>query len=174
MSERQTTAIVPNWNGAARLPACLRSLAQQRGAQAEILVVDNGSTDGSAEIAELAGARVVRLPENLGFAAAVNRGLAASHSRFVALVNNDVELHPEWLARLLAALDSHPECALLTGRTLERRRPDTLDGAGDALSLGFAAARLGHGLGARRLPPARSAPGPGRFRRSLLDPSRGL
>ncbi len=145
MSGRRTVAVIPNWNGAGRLERCLASLQAQRGVAAEWVVVDNASADGSAEAAERAGARVLRFAENRGFASAVNRGVAESESELVAVINNDVELDAEWLARLEAALDRHPECGMVTGRTLLRARPDTLDGAGDALALGLAAARLGYG-----------------------------
>jgi len=145
MSGRRTVAVIPNWNGAGRLERCLASLQAQRGAAAELVVVDNASADGSAEAAERAGARVLRFAENRGFAAAVNRGVSESESELVAVINNDVELDAEWLARLEAALDRHPECGMVTGRTLLRARPGILDGAGDALALGLAAARLGHG-----------------------------
>ncbi len=141
-----TVAIIPNWNGAGRLGRCLASLLAQRGAAAEVVVVDNASSDGSAEAAEQQGARVLRLAQNRGFAAAVNRGVAESDSEFVAVINNDVELDPQWLERLAAALGRHPECGMVTGRTLMRGTDWLLDGAGDALALGFAAARLGHGL----------------------------
>lgn len=145
MSGRSTALIIPNWNGAGRLSRCLQSVAALRGADTEIIVVDNGSSDGSPEVGLRAGARVIRLPENLGFARAVNRGIAESGGEFVALVNNDVELDAGWLTALLDALDRHPECGMATGRTLLYGNRRLIDGAGDALSLGFAAARLGHG-----------------------------
>jgi hypothetical protein len=145
MSGRRAALVIPNWNGADRLPRCLRSVAALRGADAEVIVVDNGSSDGSPEAAARAGARVIRLPENVGFARAVNRGIAESGREFVALVNNDVELDADWLAKLIEALDRNPECGMAAGRTLMYGSQRLLDGAGDALSLGFAAARLGHG-----------------------------
>ena len=153
MSSQRTVAIVPNRNGAGRLERCLATLSAQRGAALEVVVpevvvIDNASSDGSAEAAARAGARVLRFSENRGFAAAVNHGVAESDSEFVALVNNDVELEPDWLSCLLAAMRKHPECGMVTGRTLQRHSRDsnpTLDGTGDALSLGLAAVRLGFG-----------------------------
>ena len=69
--------VIPNYNGARWLPGVLESVAAQTVAPAEVLVVDDGSTDGSAAIAEAAGARVLRLAENGGFARAANAGVAA-------------------------------------------------------------------------------------------------
>ena len=130
-------AVIPNWNGAGRLERCLKSLKEQNRRFDQVIVVDNGSTDGSANLAQ------IRLERNCGFAVAVNRGIsAAAGADWIAILNNDVVLHPAWLEMLL---DSAGEYAVLTGRTLQTRNPGLLDGAGDALSLGLAAARLGHG-----------------------------
>ena len=64
-------------------------------------MVDNGSTDGSAEMAECEfGARVIRNRENRGFCAANNQGIAAARGEFIALLNNDAEADPGWLAAL--------------------------------------------------------------------------
>lgn len=146
MSAARVAAVIPNWNGAAFLDRCLASLAQQSTGRLEVIVVDNGSTDNSAAVAERSGARLIGLDRNYGFAYAVNRGIEASDAEFIAVVNNDVELQPGWLAALLEALAANPDCGMVTGRTLIRGRDAILDGAGDALSLGFAAARLGFGL----------------------------
>lgn len=139
-------AIIPNWNGAGRLERCLASLSRQARPFDQVIVVDNGSNDGSGEVAARAGARFVALGENRGFAAAVNAGVRqAGRADHLALLNNDVLLEPAWLATLVAALDQRPEFSLATGRTRQLSRPQLLDGAGDALSRGLAAARLGHG-----------------------------
>ena len=67
-------------------------------------MIDNGSTDASAEAAEQAGARAIRMGSNAGFARAVNRGIAECGTEYVALVNNDIEAAPDWLSQLAAAL----------------------------------------------------------------------
>ena len=71
----KVAAVVPHWNRRDLLQTLLANLAEQTRAFDEIIVVDNGSEDDSAAVAERAGARVVRLERNLGFAAAVNRGI---------------------------------------------------------------------------------------------------
>ena len=70
--------MIVNWNRRELLRACLASLARQRGVRFETIVVDNGSSDGSADLAEREfGARVIRNPGNRGFCAANNQGIAA-------------------------------------------------------------------------------------------------
>ncbi len=131
-------AVIPHWNGAERLGRCLASLHAQKRPFDQIIVVDNGSTDGSGAAAQ------VHLSENRGFAVAVNRGVAeAANADWIAVLNNDVVLDPGWLEELLRAAGDY---SMLTGRTLQAADPKLLDGAGDALSMGLAAARLGHGL----------------------------
>ena len=123
--------VIPNYNGARWLPGVLASVAAQTVAPAEVLVVDDGSTDDSAAIAEAAGARVLRLAENRGFARAANAGLAAVGSEAVALVNTDVVLDADWLERALAALGAS-EGAVAT-KLLDLDHPAILYSAGDVL-----------------------------------------
>ena len=138
------TIVVPNWNGRALLETLLRSLRAQTHPIAETLVADNGSTDGSPEAAEQAGARVLRLGKNLGFAAAVNRGIAESRTRLVALINNDVELAPDWLALLSAALEDADSC-FAAGKILQAADRARIDGSFDAISRAACSWRIGHG-----------------------------
>ncbi|HLW77720.1 MAG TPA: glycosyltransferase, partial [Bryobacteraceae bacterium] len=91
------TAVIPHWNRRDLLESLLASLREQTRPFEEIIVADNGSTDDSADFAERSGARVLRLERNLGFAAAVNRGIEASKSKWVAILNNDVTLDRAWL-----------------------------------------------------------------------------
>jgi GT2 family glycosyltransferase len=97
------TAIVPVWNGRELLERLLASVEAQTEAAAELLVVDNGSTDGAPELARERGARVIPMGRNAGFAAAVNRGIRESRGEWIAVLNSDVELAPDYFARLLGA-----------------------------------------------------------------------
>ncbi len=72
----RVAAVIPHWNRAALLRTLLENLKLQTRPFDEIIVVDNGSTDGSADLAEQLGARVVRLDRNYGFAVAVNAGMS--------------------------------------------------------------------------------------------------
>jgi GT2 family glycosyltransferase len=124
-------AVVPNWNGARWLGACLASLRAQERAFDELIVVDNGSTDGSADDLG-ADVRVIRLGENRGFAAAANAGLRATGADWVALVNSDVELAPDWLATMLAAAEPD-DVASVAGKMVSLADPSVLDDTGDFL-----------------------------------------
>ena len=98
------TAVIPNWNGAGRIERVIEDLAAQTEPPVETIVVDNGSTDDSPALAERSGARVIRFDSNRGFTAAGNRGVAESKTEFVAVLNNDLRLIPQWLSRLVGTL----------------------------------------------------------------------
>lgn len=107
----KTVAVVLNWNGAAHTVRCVAALKRARPAPPAILVVDNGSHDGSVERikAECPGVRLVESGSNLGYAGGNNVGIRAaleSGARYVLLINNDVEVDPDCIARLEAALDA--------------------------------------------------------------------
>jgi GT2 family glycosyltransferase len=127
--------VVPNWNGARWLPGCLGSLAGQTRPPDEIVVVDNGSEDDSlAVVARVApGARLIALPRNTGFAHAANRGLREADAAFVALVNTDVELAPDWLERTAAALEQDAELAAVACKMVDLTDRARLYDTGDIL-----------------------------------------
>lgn len=129
------SVVIPNWNGLSWLPRCLRALAAQERAPDEVIVVDNGSHDGSLDYLrdEHPGVRAVALDHNTGFAHAANAGLRAAAGELVALVNADVELAPDWLARTGAALEAHPEAASVACKMLSLHDPGVVDDAGDVL-----------------------------------------
>jgi len=131
----RVSVVIPSWNGSAWLDVVLPTLERQRFRDFEAIVVDNGSTDGSAE--QLRERRpwvhVVALSRNLGFAAAVNRGIERARGEYVALVNNDMELHEDFLGALVAGLDSSPGAASVTAKMLTLDARDVIDGAGDVL-----------------------------------------
>jgi len=126
--------VIPNRNGADWLPGCLEGIAAQTVAPAEVVVVDNASSDRSPEAAARhPGVRVIALPANLGFAAAANRGVAAVDADAVALVNTDVVLEPHWLERTTAVLAADPGAGAVACKMVDLRRPELLYDAGDVL-----------------------------------------
>ena len=138
------TAIVPVWNGRELLERLLASLEAQTEPAAELLVVDNGSTDGAPEVARARGARVIPMGRNAGFAAAVNRGIRESRGEWMAVLNSDVELAPDYLARLLAAAEAGGAW-FATGKILAAGSNDRIDGTFDAMCRGGTAWRVGNG-----------------------------
>jgi len=137
-------AVIPHWNRRELLVALLESLRAQKLPFDEIIVADNGSSDDSAEVAERAGARVLRLGRNFGFAAAVNRGVEAARTDWVAILNNDVTLEPDWLCALLEAA-SRESAWFATGKTLRSGAPGIIDATFDEISRGACACRCGSG-----------------------------
>lgn len=129
------SVLMPNWNGRRWLPGCLAALDAQDLTPAEVIVLDNGSSDGSVEyLREVhAGVRVLALGENTGFAHAANRGLDAARSDLVALINTDVVLAPDWLARTTQALLAHPHAAAVACKMLSLEDPTRVYDAGDVL-----------------------------------------
>jgi GT2 family glycosyltransferase len=110
MADPQISVIIPLWNGRAYINACLDALltaAAHCEGSVEILVVDNGSTDGSAQrVAErFPQVRLIRNGRNLGFAGGCNVGLRAARGDTLVLLNQDTEVSPTWLSRLTAAVD---------------------------------------------------------------------
>jgi GT2 family glycosyltransferase len=125
------STIVVNWNRKELLTACLSSLAHQADVHFETIVVDNGSTDGSADMAEKEfGARVIRNRENRGFCAANNQGIAAARGEFIALLNNDAEAEPGWLAALRRACEKHPSAGMAASKVLVWEDPSRIDKVG--------------------------------------------
>ncbi len=125
--------IIPNYNGSALLPVCLDSLRAQTRRDFTVTVVDDASTDDSVAIitSRYPEVQVLRLAQNRGFAAAVNAGLAATHQPFVALLNNDTEADPHWLAALIGALERWPQFAFAASKLRLFDRRNVLHSAGD-------------------------------------------
>ena len=117
-SELSVAVVIPSWNSAGLLPRCLDSLAEQ-GSDLELMVVDNGSGDGSVELLRERGVPHVSLPENVGFAAAVNLGAARTKAAAVLALNADTVLEPGAVGRLAAALAADPELGGVQPRILQ-------------------------------------------------------
>ncbi len=138
MSNREPflSVIIPNWNGARYLVGCLESLRAQSYRRFELLVVDNGSTDGSDRmvVERFPEFRLIRLESNRGFAAAVNEGIRHSKGDLVALLNNDAEAETDWLERLAEASVVHPEAGFFACKILLYDHRDQIHSAGDFYS----------------------------------------
>ena len=113
-------------------------------------MVDNGSTDGSLELLAERGVRTIELGRNTGFAFACNRGIEAAETELVALVNTDVVLAPDWLERMMAALEADPGAASAACKMVDLRDPGVIWDAGDFLRRDGAAEQRGRGRARRR------------------------
>ena len=139
----RSTIIIPNYNGMAYLENCLASL---RGEPARVIVVDNGSTDGSRELVQekFPKVRLISLDRNYGFCRAVNRGMEASETTYVILLNNDTEAQPGFVKALEKAMDGDERVFSGAARMVRMDAPSRIDDAGDyycALGWAFAAGR---------------------------------
>jgi GT2 family glycosyltransferase len=119
-SGSRASIVIPNWNGAAHLPACLDALQRQTCTDFEAIVVDNGSTDGSLDLLSerYPAVHIVALSHNRGYAGGCNAGLGAANGEILVILNNDTEVEPSWLAELLLAPEQHPEAGMATPKVL--------------------------------------------------------
>lgn len=115
------SVVVPNWNGRDLLERCLESLMVQDYANFEVILVDNGSTDGSVDYvrANYPAVRVVSSHANLGYAGGCNLGASNAKGEYVLLLNNDTKLSRTLLSRLARVLDVYPSIAAVSGVTVE-------------------------------------------------------
>lgn len=168
------TVIIPNWNRAELLRACLQSLAEQT-EPCQVVVVDNGSTDGSVPMVRLTfpTVQILELGANLGFARAVNRGIQGVKTRYVALLNNDTKADPHWIAAALQAFSTYPDHWFFASRMVDFFNPDVLDSAGDCYSKTGMPCKRGAGEPSahyREVEPVLGASaGAGFYRRELFD-----
>jgi GT2 family glycosyltransferase len=126
----RATVVIPTFNAVGLLSEALSALEAQT-VPHDVVVVDNGSTDGTANVLaqRFPDVSVVRLDENTGFGRAVNRGVAEAAGEIVVLINNDVVCIPDFLERLLEPLDD-ARVSSVAGVLLQHDRPDLIDTAG--------------------------------------------
>src|SRR5437867_1854821 len=107
------SVVIPNYNGAGIIGACLESLKRQTFPDFEVLVVDNASRDDSLEVVRrfTPGAIILTQEKNLGFAGGVNAGIRAARGEWIAVLNNDTEVAENWLEEAAAATRRHADAA---------------------------------------------------------------
>lgn len=139
------SVIIANFNGGAHLRTCLEALRAQTERDFEVIVVDNGSTDGAIDrFAEAyPEARLLRQESNLGFAAANNLAARSARGAWLVLLNNDAFAEPDWLAQLRAGIARYPAFSGFASRQMKALAPTRLDGAGDAYHVSGVPWRIG-------------------------------
>lgn len=143
---KEIAVVIPNYNGVEFLQECLQSLAEQDGdtPEYEVIVVDNGSADGSIDLMEreFPQVRIITLSQNTGFCHAVNVGINASDAPYVILLNNDTKVKKRFVCELYHAIRRRPDAFSVSAKMLLWDRPELLDDAGDRYCvLGWAFAR---------------------------------
>lgn len=138
------SAIIPTWNRADLLYSVLTNLRAQTRPPDQIIVVDNGSTDATQLVAREFRTDLVVLPENRGFAEGVNEGIQRATAEWLLILNNDVVLEPEWIARLLATAEEEG-APFAIGKLLQKEALGRLDGSWDLVSRAAYAWRCGWG-----------------------------
>ncbi len=139
----KTTVVIPNYNGIKYIDGCLRSL-YKGSVHPEIILVDNGSTDGSLSLVKekYPLVKVIEFTENTGFSKAVNAGIRMARTEYVLLLNNDTVSGQEMMACLEKAMDDDPGIFSAGAKMISLHDRNKLDGAGDFYcALGWAYAR---------------------------------
>ena len=176
MGDPLISVVIPNWNGKRFLAACLTSLRRQTWRHLEIVLIDNGSTDGSVDFVRqlYPEVRILCFAANRGFSVAVNAGIAAARGAFIALLNNDARAEPRWLEALYAGIIADSSVGFAASKMLSVDRSGKLDGAGDGYTrygLAFARGRnqVDRGQYDRADEPFSACAGAALYRRELFE-----
>lgn len=140
----EVSVIIPNYNGMAYIRGCLDALQKQTLEEMEVIVVDNGSKDGSPQVVahEYPQVHLISLDDNYGFCKAVNVGIRAAASPYVILLNNDTQAEPDFCRALLQGIQKSRRRFSCCAKMIQFHDRTRLDDAGNFYSaLGWAFAR---------------------------------
>ena len=128
----RVSVVIPTWNGLTHLQQCLPALMAQEEVDFEVVVVDNGSSDGTTDYLDRCypTMHVIRNNRNLGFAAANNAAMRATRTEFVATLNNDTLPRPRWLSSLVKAADAHADYGAFASKMCFWQQPHVINSAG--------------------------------------------
>src|SRR5690242_17438733 len=176
MKSTPLSVVIVSWNGMRQLPACLSALLPQLPPDAEVVLVDNGSADGTPAWARAnhPQLRIIALPENLGFAGGVNAGLRAAHAELLLLINDDVFVEPGFVAALLDVMHRLPDIGAASAVLVFAHRPEIVASAGIRVRRDWLALDLWAGQHTAELPTDPQpimgpSGGAALYRRALLD-----
>jgi GT2 family glycosyltransferase len=127
------SVVIPHWNAIRFLPTCLDALAKQTYPHIEVIIADNHSTDGSRELVreQYPWVRLVELDDNYGFTGACNAGIRAANGAYVALLNNDTEVDPNWAAAVVDAFARHDDVGSVASKMMLFDKRDHIHTTGD-------------------------------------------
>ena len=129
------SVIIVNFNGGAFLQGAIDSLKVQTYRNFEVIVIDNASSDGSAQAVDGAGLPSFKLmieEENHGFSRGNNLAAAEANGRWIAMLNPDAEAEKDWLAEVRRGIEAYPNARVFTSAQYALGKPEIMDGAGDA------------------------------------------
>ena len=133
--EKKVTIVIPNYNGLNYMEECFAALENQTCRDFQVLVVDNGSQDGSVEWLKEKQIPSIFLPENTGFTGAVNTGLKACTSPYVILLNNDTRVDKHYVEEMIRAIERSPKIFSVSCKIIQMYHPERMDDAGDLYCL---------------------------------------
>lgn len=172
---REVTVIIPNWNGKKYLRSCLQSLHENAEFELDIIVVDNGSVDGSIEDAKeyYPDVKYILLDKNYGFSKAVNEGIKSAKAPYILLLNNDTKIKKGFIKNLLNTIKSDEKIFSVEAKMIQYNRPEKVDSAGTFYNaLGWAFAR-GNGKSSskynKRCETFASCAGAALYRKQMLE-----
>ena len=176
VSQPKVSVVIVNWNGNRLLEECLDSLAEQFFRNFEIIVVDNGSQDGSADMVRerYRDVKLICLKENRGYAGGNNEGLRLASGQYIVLLNNDTRVDAAWLQHLVSAAEREQTTGMWASKILTYDRPDIIDNVGHLIypdGLGRGKGRLDRDQGQYDLPGEALWPSgcAGMYRKVMLD-----
>ena len=143
----EISVVIVTWNGRHYLESCLDAVATQTGVEPEIILVDNGSSDGTVDFgrSRFPTVRVVALGDNLGCAGGNNVGAREARGQFLAFLNNDTIPDSTWLRALRDGIDASSRFLLTTSRIVYMHDSSVIDSAGDGVFRAGGAFKRHHG-----------------------------
>lgn len=132
---KKVTIVIPNYNGLSFMEPCFKALELQICRDFHILVVDNGSTDGSVDWLKEHKVPSLFLDSNTGFSGAVNRGIRAASTPYVILLNNDTEPDCHFVGEMIKAMERSPRIFSVSSKMVQMHHKELMDDAGDMYSL---------------------------------------
>lgn len=132
---KSVTVIIPNYNGLNFMEPCMKALEKQTCKDFDVLVVDNGSSDGSVRWLKEKGIPSIFLEKNTGFTGAVNVGIQAAKTPYVLLLNNDTQADPDMVGELLKTICQSKKIFAVSSKMIQMYHKELMDDAGDMYSL---------------------------------------